>query len=253
MNNSLMRDLADKERMAVLGQSSAELVHDLRNPLMIVTGYVDLLSRELEKTRSVAGADYAHTSDYLDIIEKNVKRCNDLAHMWQKFGKSDMTALTTTSMSDILDDLMDGLELLAFAESVEIVRDEESLGIAINGNHAQILRAIHNLVANAIHAVVPGSGKIRIGCRSVDAHAEIVVQDNGVGMTPEVQSRIFEPYFTTKSQGKGTGLGLAITKKIVEEHCGAIRIDSTPGVGTSIIITLPLAKVEADAASTVMA
>jgi len=92
MNTRLINDLADKDHLASLGQTSSEFVHDLRNPLTIVSGYVDLLTQEIEKSKSMDG----HTSEYLDVIDKNVRRCCDLSRMWQKFGKD--TAMTFTPL-----------------------------------------------------------------------------------------------------------------------------------------------------------
>jgi signal transduction histidine kinase len=239
VNSQLTRDLVEKERMAKLGQSSAELVHDLRNPLMIVGGYVELLARDLDKAREMMGGEYERAAEYLEVIEKNVKRCNELAHTWHKFGNVNLSTFEPTPVERILTDLMAGVELLAFAENVEVDCAVETPGLKVNGSHAQLLRALHNVVSNAIHAVTPGSGRVHVRCRPEAERVEFAVGDNGCGMTPEVIGRMFDPYFTTKTNGKGTGLGMAITKRIVEEHGGSIHVESTLGKGSLVTIRLP--------------
>lgn len=242
MNTRLSTSLAEREHLASMGQSSAEFAHDLRNPLMIVGGYVDLLSRQLENAREMMGGEYSQVVEYLNVIEKNVQRCSDLSHMWQKLGKSDMGKRVPMSMGDLMDDLVMGVEPLACTENVDVEYGIEARAAVIEANRPQLLRAVHNVVANAIQAVAPGTGKVRIEVRQTDGHVEITVRDNGCGMTPEVQERIFEPYFTTKEEGKGTGLGMVITKKIVEEHHGAVDVQSRPGEGTLVKLRFPLSE-----------
>jgi len=240
MNGRLLADLADREHMASVGESSTEFAHDLRNPLMIVSGYVELLSKKLKEREEFSVDEPEEVEQYLDIIGENVKRCCDLAQMWQRLGKSDLNKFEPTLISQIVDDLVVGVEPMASAEEVEIQYEVKTNGATVNGSRAQLLRALHNLVANAIQAVPARSGKVRVTCECVNDRARIMVMDNGIGMSPEVLDRLFDPYFTTKREGEGTGLGTVIAKKIVEEHGGAIAATSRQGAGTEITIDLPL-------------
>ena len=244
MNEGLKRDVADKERLAALGQTSAELIHDLRNPLMIVAGYVDLLSREIDKSKDLMGEEYSRASEYLDVIQKNVCRCSDLAHMWRKLGNADITKFSPLELKQIVEDMRSGVEPLLSNGEVRVEYGDVSGTAMVNGSRAQLLRAFHNVVANAIHAAAKGGGRIRVACETSGEKIVIRVEDNGCGMTPEVMHRMFEPYFTTKVEGEGLGLGMAITKRIIEDHQGTIRVSSTPGVGTTVIVRLPLWKEE---------
>ena len=240
INTRLMEDLAGREHMASMAQASAEIAHDMRNPLMIVSGYVELLTSQLENTRSAIGPEYEKTADYLDVIGQNVRRCCDLSHMWQKFGKNKLTEFNPTVVSELLDDVVMGAAPLAAAENVEIRYDVQSGHALIHGSRPQLIRAVHNIIANAIQAVGSGGGHVAVACAVNDDQVDIVVKDNGPGMSREVQERIFEPYFTTKSEGKGTGLGMAITRRIMEEHNGSIQLKSAPGEGTEVRLSLPL-------------
>lgn len=245
VNESLKQDLADKERLASLGQTSAELIHDLRNPLMIVAGYVDLLSREIEKSRELMGDEHVRAAEYLDVIQKNVCRCSDLAHMWRKLGNSDITKFSPLTARQLIDDLKSGVEPLVSSGEVVIEYSDSSGNAVVNGSRAQLLRAFHNMVSNAIHAAARGGRRIRVACETSGDKLEFRVEDNGCGMAPDVMHRMFEPYFTTKTQSEGLGLGMAITKRIIEEHQGTIRVSSTPGVGTTLIVRLPVHKEQA--------
>jgi two-component system NtrC family sensor kinase len=96
-----------------------------------------------------------------------------------------------------------------------------------------------NVLANACDAI-EGSGTIRITTRAEDGHVRLSVRDDGAGIPAESLERIFDPFYSTKAQGKGTGLGLAITHGIVTAHGGEIRVASEPGKGTEIVVRLPI-------------
>jgi signal transduction histidine kinase len=109
----------------------------------------------------------------------------------------------------------------------------------IEADRLQLSRAIQNLLVNAIEAVSPGTGRVRLWCgAAANDSVEWGVEDNGCGMRPDQLKRAFEPFFTTK-QGTGTGLGLFIARQAVEAHGGSIRIESDTAKGTKITATLP--------------
>ena len=108
------------------------------------------------------------------------------------------------------------------------------------GDAVQVKRAIQNVIINAIQAAAEKKGKVSIACTQKDFYVDIRVEDTGNGILPAQMNQIFEPYFTTKQGKSGTGLGLYITKKVVEDHNGSIKVDSTPQVGTVFTIRLPL-------------
>lgn len=239
MNSKLVCDLAEKERLATLGQSSAEIAHDLRNPLMIVTGYVELLSREMDKVRTTGG-EYASAMEYLEVIEQNVRRCCELSSSWQKLGRSDLGTFAHTTIAQVMDDLAAGAQPLASVSGVQLDFDVAADGAFVLGNRGLLLRALHNLAANAIQACKPGEGRVQVLCRAQGDAVEILVEDNGCGMPPDVLARLYDPYFTTRGDRGGTGLGTAIAKKIIDDHRGQIGVASEPGKGTTFTVRLPL-------------
>lgn len=239
LNVRLVEELAEKERMASLGQASAEFMHDLRNPLTIIVGYVQLLADKMTHQDDMPGSD-DETGEYLEVIEQNVRRCYEMAQMWQGYAKGERGALKPTPVGDLIKDVARSVEPLAAAARIKLEYDvitEEDLVMA---DAAQLLRAVHNILSNAIHAVPNANGTIHISCREEGHFIRIQVEDNGVGMSDEELTKAFEPYYTTKEPGKGTGLGLPITKKIVEEHSGELDVTSEQGVGTTVTILLPL-------------
>jgi signal transduction histidine kinase len=207
---------------------------------MIVSGYVSLLSQQLEKARDAAGGEYAQAAEYLDVIEHNVERCCELAHMWQRLGHAELNERKPTPAGEVLNTLAAATEPLGSAKRVAITYDLSAGTAVVEGNAAQLIRALYNIVANAVQAVESGAGGVRVSAASDDGHLAVAVEDNGCGMSEETLARIFEPYFTTRRSGQGTGLGMSIAKRIVDEHGGAITVRSAVGQGTTVTVRIPL-------------
>ena len=240
LNARLLKQLAQKERLASLGQASAEFVHDLGNPLTIVWGYVQLLAKKLERQEGGNTAEKAASIKELDIIEQNVRLCRELLTMWQSYGSVEASPPKAISVSGILREVIKSAGAVAAQQGLELqstVCEEEC---KIMGDATQINRAIQNVIINAIQASAEKKGPVMIECTRKDFYVDIRVEDSGSGIEPSQMGKIFDPYFTTKQNKSGTGLGLYITKKVIEDHSGSIKVDSTPGVGTVFIVRLPL-------------
>ena len=109
----------------------------------------------------------------------------------------------------------------------------------IPANEIQIAQLLLNLILNAFHAMEPEGGTLHVDTWFDQTCVHIRLSDTGCGIPPEILPHIFDPFFTTKESGKGTGLGLAIAAQVVEDHHGDIRVESTPGVGTTFFVTIP--------------
>jgi signal transduction histidine kinase len=239
LNNRLLKELAQKERLASLGQASAEFVHDLGNPLTIVWGYVQLLAKKLEKTDDHTTDNVASIKE-LNIIEQNVRMCRDLLTMWQSYGSVEASPRKPISVSEIVREAVKSIGSMASQNSVEMKSNVCTEPCTLVGDSVQINRAIQNVIVNAVQASAEKKGSVSIDCTQKDFYIDIRVADTGAGINPEQMSKIFDPYFTTKQGKSGTGLGLYITKKVVEDHHGSIKVDSTPAVGTTFTVRLPL-------------
>ena len=240
LNNRLLQELAQKERLASLGQASAEFVHDIGNPLTIVWGYVQLLAKKLEESEPTDDPNAVSSNKELEIIEQNVRLCRDLLTMWQSYGSVEATPHKLISISDIVRDVVAGVGAMAKETPVELKCDVTEDPCSLMGDAVQITRAIQNVIINAIQASGDRKGTVEVSCIRKDFYVDVRIADTGQGISPEQIARIFDPYFTTKQGKSGTGLGLFITRKVVDDHNGSIKVDSTPGIGTTITIRLPL-------------
>lgn len=240
LNNRLLKELAQKERLASLGQASAEFVHDLGNPLTIVWGYVQLLAKKLEQSEKENGAKGPTSAKELHIIEQNVRLCRELLTMWQSYGSVEARPHKPISVSAIVREVVKGVGPMAVQNAVELKCTICEDACTLLGDSVQMTRAIQNVLINAIQASAEKKGSVTVSCLSKDFYVDVRVEDTGYGIAPAQMAKIFDPYFTTKQGKSGTGLGLYITKKVVEDHNGSIKVDSTPQMGTSFTIRLPL-------------
>ena len=240
LNNRLLKELAQKERLASLGQASAEFVHDISNPLTIVWGYVQLLAKKLEHGEKENGTTNGTSAKELHIIEQNVRLCRELLTMWQSYGSVEASPHKPISIARIVGDIVKGLTGMATQHSVELrwnICDDQCI---LLGDSVQVTRAIQNVIINAIQAAAEKKGSVTVSCTRRDFYVDIRAEDTGSGITEAQLAKIFDPYYTTKQNKSGTGLGLYITRKVVEDHNGSIKVDSTPQIGTTFTIRLPL-------------
>ena len=240
LNSRLLQELAQKERLASLGQASAEFVHDIGNPLTIVWGYVQLLAKKLEESGSTDDPNTVGSNKELEIIEQNVRLCRDLLTMWQSYGSADAAPHQLVSISEIVREVVDSVGAMAKEAEVKVTCNVADSACSLTGDAVQITRAIQNVIINAIQASTERKGAVEVSCIRKDFYVDVRIADTGNGISPDQIARIFDPYFTTKQGKSGTGLGLYITKKVVEDHSGSIKVDSTLGAGTTITIRLPL-------------
>jgi signal transduction histidine kinase len=240
LNSRLLKELAQKERLASLGQASAEFVHDISNPLTIVWGYVQLLAKKLEESEKENGTTSGTSSKELNIIEQNVRLCRELLTMWQSYGSVEASPHKPISVARIVGEIVKGIGTMATQSAVELRWNICDDPCTLLGDSVQITRAIQNVIINAVQASAEKKGSVTVSCTRRDFYVDVRVEDTGCGITEAQLAKIFDPYFTTKQNKSGTGLGLYITRKVVEDHNGSIKVDSTPQVGTSFTIRLPL-------------
>ncbi len=242
LNMSLHEQVALKEQWAVVGEASREFAHDLRNPLTIILGYCELLSDQLKQLHESGNTPAGYeTLDYMRTIEENVQRCHELAEQWQKSDKRVHQGLDTVALDELLRDTVKSMEPLAVLGNELVQYEVQAAPVRVQANRLQLLRAIYNILNNALHALPSHGGRIVLRCAVVDGQAVVSIEDNGDGIPAEVLERVFDQGFTTKTPDKGTGLGLYITRKIIQEHGGDVRMESEVGRGTRVRVYLPLA------------
>ena len=211
------------ERLAALGQLSAGLAHELRNPLGSIKGSADLLARSASQSDPMA-------KELAEIISAEVDRTNSLVTRFLDFARPLEPRKTLADVTVVIDSAVG-------RAGVEVIRDyAPSLApLAIDPELMEVV--ILNLVTNAAQASPPGA-PITVRTRSNGAQAEISVIDQGCGIPPDKKETIFNPFVTTKQNG--VGLGLAIVAKIVDGHGGKMSVESQPGRGSTFRVLLPI-------------
>ena len=225
--------------MACLGHASAEFVHDLRNPLTVVNGYVELLEEQLGGMKSKLGGESEEAFSYLNVIASNIQRCYEITDMWRSLGKEDEANREVFQLGELVQDVVRGVDPIAVSARAEIGTEFMADPGEVRLDSLQVFRALQNLMTNALHALPDTGGRVRVVIDLEGDMAVIRIEDNGCGMNPDQISKIFEPYYTTKELVKGTGLGLAITKKVIELHGGSIDVESSEGAGTAFTVRIP--------------
>ena len=225
--------IMQSEKLALIGQLSANIAHELNNPLQGIVTFSHLL---LEDNQD-ADPD---TKFSLEKIVGQADRCRDIIRGLLDFSRQRAPDKTYFDINSIIDDCVSLVELQALFHNIQIIRNLQSdLPMAVI-DPSQIERVFMNLIINAAEAM-EGSGHLTISTRENQDtdDIEIAFSDTGTGISEENIKRIFDPFFTTKDVGHGTGLGLAISYGLVRSHKGSILVESEVGHGTTFTVILP--------------
>lgn len=238
MTQSLGREVGKTNKLTSLGAASSELVRDLRNPLTIIRGYLDLLVYELKEKQEMSSPGM---DEYLDQIETNVERCASLVESWRALGRMDFSQMQRLSLPKLFNDCFRTAATHSeISFTVEAEGAEEQYEML--GERLQVRRALQNLIDNAVAALEHQSNpSITVACTMDSSDLEIQIKDNGCGVDTQNVRWIFEPLDTAASIEKGAGLGLFITKKVIEEHRGTLQFESRVGEGTIVTVRVPQA------------
>jgi signal transduction histidine kinase len=263
--NQMTKDLRDSqerlilsEKLASLGTMAAGMAHEIKNPLVSLRTFTQLLTQKWE--------DQEFREKFATIIPHEIERINRIAESLLKFGRPMKPELTKVDVNSLLDEVLMLFESEAKKNNVHITKKLAELP-EISGDPGQISQAFVNIVKNGIESMHDKGGELivktdvgeviklgkmqrqgtRVGEEMVWGEEEeaikpipvvfIEISDSGEGITEENLKSLFDPFFTTKMTG--TGMGLPITLRIIEEHKGSIKVRSKPGKGTTFIITLP--------------
>jgi signal transduction histidine kinase len=221
-------ELIRKERLAILGQFSGNISHELRNPLGVIDSSIYYLQMRLNDRDE-------KIQQHLERISQGVKTSTTIIENLLNLTRLNKSVLTRYNLSSLLKECLGSCRIPEGIQVIEAFTEEE---ILIRAEKEQIRMAVTNLVKNAV-ASMNGEGTLTVKTRKTEEQeAEIRFVDTGAGIDPDNISKIFQPLFSTKA--KGIGLGLSITKMIVENHNGSIEVVSESGKGASFIIRLPL-------------
>jgi signal transduction histidine kinase len=225
-------ELARKDRLSNLGQLTASIAHELRNPLSTIRNSLHVIQETAEK-RAV------DIERPLSRVTRCIQRCERLLDDLVEYSAAGAPARRPTRLDIWLGEVLDDQKL---PDGVAIHRDFGTPDGIVDLDTKRFRVVIANLLENAAQAIAAGSAPhsphvIKVTTRATDA-ITIQVEDDGCGMSPEILPRVFEPLFSTK--GYGTGLGMPTVKQVVEQHGGTIAIETELGRGTTVVIVLPL-------------
>jgi PAS domain S-box-containing protein len=232
---SMTQQLWQASKLATMGELAASVAHELNNPLATLALHAESLLGHLPADDSKRRA--------VQVIEQEVERMATLVSNLLLFSRR---SHPQTSTLDLIEELNNSLEFINYhlrSNQIAVVTDFASDLPSVHADRQQLRQVFLNLLTNGSDAM-PEGGTLTVSARrqfleSGAAAAMIEFTDTGIGINPEDVPKLWEPFFTTKPEGRGTGLGLPICRRTVEEHQGTIDIESHPGKGTTVRIILP--------------
>jgi len=218
------------ERLAALGQLSAGLAHEIRNPLSTIKTSAEMLRKSVDVDSAVA-------NEMAGYISSEVDRTNALVTRFLDFARPLALHLEKIDLAPVIDRAVEEVEKHTPPFDVTFYKNYSPDIPPIRLDGQLMERVLYNLLLNAAQAS-PAKGSVTVKTRQLGDTVEIAVIDRGAGIHPKDLETIFNPFFTTKSDG--VGLGLAIVSKIVDEHGGTIAVESEPGSGSVFRVFLPV-------------
>ncbi|MBN1829107.1 MAG: PAS domain S-box protein [Deltaproteobacteria bacterium] len=228
------KEIERNRRLAVIGEMSSVLAHEIRNPLATIAGSIQLLKKDILIDDS--------NRRLMDIVLRGKDQLESIMQDYLLLSRPKSTDYRPVDIKSLIEELV---ELMSFGadwgEDIEVSLDLCD-GHAICGNENEIKQAIRNVILNAVQAMPDGGSldiETKLDCSMADGECLlVVVSDTGIGVADENLPRITEPFFTTKE--RGTGLGLAIVKRVLDSHGGSLAIESEQAKGTRVVMRYPI-------------
>jgi C4-dicarboxylate-specific signal transduction histidine kinase len=236
---SLRAQLEHVSRAAVAGELATSLAHEVRQPIGAIVNNAEAVRRNLARYRERP----AELEQVFGEIVADAVRASEVVEGLRGFVKSGGPGAAAVDLSDLVREMLPLVRRELRDNRVEVELDLAQGLPAVEGLRVQLGQIVVNLVLNACEALagVEGDRRVAISTAERDGHVELAVRDNGPGPAPEVTTRLFEPFVTTKPEG--LGVGLAICRSIAERHGGHLSADTPPGGGFRMTLTLPPASV----------
>jgi two-component system, NtrC family, sensor kinase len=228
----LEANLIQNEKLAAVGQLAAGVAHEINNPLSAIIANAQILRSELDPNNKDA-------MESVDLIEMAGMRASQVVRNLLGFARKETYDFTVIDLNETISSSLSLIQHEVISRPIKLTCDlgEDLPKIKASRDHLQGVWI--NMILNAIDAMDGGEGEIHVSTRYQINEFRVNIQDTGKGIAPERISRIFEPFYTTKSSGRGTGLGLSVCHRIIKQHGGYIQVESNPGVGTKFVIVLP--------------
>jgi two-component system NtrC family sensor kinase len=233
----LESQLSQADKLTSIGLLAAGVAHEVNTPLAVISSYTQMLAKQLQGDPQKSGL--------LEKITRQTFRASEIVNSLLNFSRTSGTEFADVDVNKIISDTLTLLEHQFKTANIRVAAELTPKISAIQGNAGRLQQVFLNLFLNAKDAMV-GGGTLGIATSNGDM-VSIRVTDTGSGIAPEHIQRIYDPFFTTKTapkegQSRGTGLGLSVTYGIIQEHAGKIRVESTPGAGTTFALDFPLSR-----------
>ncbi len=226
---ALTDQLIRSDRLAAMGELTAGVAHEVRNPLGIIRASVQLVED--------SHGDPVRVRDATRVIKQEIDRLDKVIKALLDFGRPSTPTLRITNVEDVVSDVVLFTRQFAGQAKVDIETEFSAADPLVLADADQLKQVFVNLVSNAVQAMEDRGGAIKVRVWDDDAFVLASVADTGPGMAPEVLEKVFDPFYSTR--GGGTGLGLTIVHRIIDQHGGRVEVDSAPGRGTRFTVALP--------------
>ena len=228
---ALTDQLIRADRLAAMGELTAGVAHEVRNPLGIIRASVQLLEE--------SGVDRSRVLQATGVIKQEIDRLDKVIKALLDFGRPSKPHRVVIDIGPVIEDVVLFTRQFAGRSKVRIDAGATDGLPLVLADADQLKQVFVNLVSNAVQAMEAHGGAIRLVPSSDEGFLSVAVTDNGPGIPPEDLTKIFDPFYSTRDDG--TGLGLTMVHRIVDEHDGHIEVKSTPGEGSSFVVSLPIA------------
>jgi two-component system sensor histidine kinase AtoS len=224
----LQEYMHQSEKLMLAGQLAAGAAHEIRNPLAVIYGFIQLMQKKFSEEES--------NQYYLPLILQEIERVNRIVTELLMLSKPSSPNYREVTLGEIVSPILPLMKAEATLHGIEII-DQMDKDTKLHVDVEQLKQIMLNLMKNGIEAMQQG-GKLTIASSCDEANVHILISDTGEGIAPEYLSRIFDPFFSMKEEG--TGLGLPISMRMVKNHGGDLLVQSKLGEGTQITISLPI-------------
>lgn len=228
MLKKMEMDIKHKEKWAAIGELSANIAHEIRNPLASLKGAIEMLREDR--------AAKEQKERLTEIALEEMERLNEIITDFLMYSTPRAAEFSAFDLNFMLDDTLELLKNTASARNDISITKDFDMPLYVNADRQKMHQVFLNLGMNALEAM-PDGGELSVSTKRSSNSFEVVFKDTGIGISQENIEKIFYPFFTTKDEG--TGLGLAIAYRIIEEHKGKINVISNPGEGTVFKVIIP--------------
>lgn len=230
-----VRELAQKERLAEIGELAAGLAHELKNPLGHIRGSAQLLRQLSGGEKEALERNGEPIGKFVGYVEQEARRVQELLHHFLLYARYDEEETRDVSLRQVIVDVLACYRPAAEAQGVKVAARIEEDAV-LPASLPRIRMAVENLIRNAVEAM-PEGGQMTVALSGDARQLVLTVCDTGAGIAEEEMEKVFRPFFTTKEGG--TGLGLAIVRRVAEHYGGTVSVASTPGRETRFTLTFP--------------